>query len=198
MLTELLVRSAGGFFEFRNMVNHRRSGISRRIYSNVYYRYLEQHGSSVGLDTVFKNRPCFPHGINGVFISGGAVIGKDCVIFPNAVIGSNTLPDSKGFGAPCIGDYCFIGAGATIIGNVKVGDHCRIGANATVFRDIPSNSMVASAEPTVIARANADTKYYTRGKNGWNYYQNGRLNLVTDPEILEKLTKKRANRARRS
>lgn len=190
MLTELLVKSAGGFFEFRNVVNHRRSGVSRMIYSIVYSHYLQQHSSYVGLDTVFKNKPCFPHGIGGVFISGGAVIGKDCVIFPNVVIGSNTLPGSKGFGAPTIGDNCLIGAGATIVGNVKVGDNCRIGANATIFRDVLSDSTVSSAEPAVHTSANSDTRFYSRRKDGWNYYQNGRFHPVTDPETLERLTRK--------
>jgi len=190
MLTELIVRGAGGFFAFRNIVISTRFKLLRRIYSVIYLLYLEQHSSYVGLDTIFKNKPWLPHGLSGIFISGYAVIGKDCVIFPNVVIGSNTLPDSKGYGAPCIGDNCIMGAGATIIGNVKVGDNCRIGANATVFRDIPSNSTVAAAEPRIITKGNADTKFYLLRNNGWNYYQNGKLNLGTDPKILEKLKRK--------
>ena len=64
----------------------------------------------------------FPHGLNGIFISNGAIIGKNCVIFHQVTIGSNTLEDSKNFGAPVIGDNCYIGCGAKIIGKVKIGN----------------------------------------------------------------------------
>lgn len=84
----------------------------------------------------------FPHNLHGIFISGEAVIGKNVVIFQNVTIGSNTLIDSKGFGAPIIGDNCYIGAGAAIIGKVIVGDNVRIGANMIVYTDVPSNSLV--------------------------------------------------------
>ena len=52
-----------------------------------------------------------------------AKIGKNCTIFHQVTIGSNTLEGSKHYGAPTIGDNCFIGAGAKIIGKVKVGDN---------------------------------------------------------------------------
>jgi serine O-acetyltransferase len=39
--------------------------------------------------------------------------------------------------SPMIGDDVFIGAGAKIIGNVKVGNGARIGANAVVLEDVP-------------------------------------------------------------
>ena len=186
MLTELLVASAGGFYDFRRMVVRRR-GPAKRLYSLVYSRYLQKHSSYVGLDTVFRGRPCFPHGISGVFISGGAVIGKDCVIFPNVVIGSNTAPDSRGFGAPQIGDSCLIGAGATVIGGVKVGDHCRIAANAAVFRDVPPNSIVTFGEATVTTKEGMDTRFYSRRAGGWYYYEGGAFRPVSDPETLKRL-----------
>ena len=85
---------------------------------------------------------CFPHGLCGVFISGGAIIGKNCTIFQQVTIGSNTLEDSKHVGAPTIGDNVFIGAGAKIIGNVKIGDNVRIGAGAIVVDDVPNNSTI--------------------------------------------------------
>lgn len=37
-----------------------------------------------------------------------------------------------------------IGAGAKIIGKVKVGNNVRIGANAVVVRDVPDNCVVVS------------------------------------------------------
>lgn len=89
--------------------------------------------------------PIFPHGINGVFIAQEAVVGEGCVIFQHVTIGSNTLLDSKGQGAPVIGNNVYIGAGAKIIGKVVVGDNCRIGANCVVTKDVPENTTVVSA-----------------------------------------------------
>ncbi|MGR5624931.1 serine O-acetyltransferase [Thomasclavelia ramosa] len=39
-----------------------------------------------------------------------------------------------------IEDNTIIGAGAKIIGNVKIGKNCKIGANAVVVHDVPDNS----------------------------------------------------------
>ena len=58
--------------------------------------------------------------------------------------------DSKGFGAPTIGDDVYIGAGARIIGNVRIGNQCRIGANCVVTRDVPDRATVVLAEPRVL------------------------------------------------
>ena len=92
----------------------------------------------------------FPHELYGIFISQGAKIGKNCVIFHQVTIGSNTLEDSKGKGAPTIGNNVYIGAGAKIIGNVKIGDNCRIGANCVVVNDIPSNTTVVLGKNRLI------------------------------------------------
>lgn len=91
-----------------------------------------------------------PHGLAGIFVSYGSKIGEGCTIYHQVTIGSNTLPDSKGQGAPTIGKNVFIGAGAKIIGNVTIGDNARIGANAVVTIDIPANATVVQEAPRII------------------------------------------------
>ncbi len=49
-----------------------------------------------------------PHGLSGIYISKGASIGKGCTIFHQVTIGSNTLKDSKNYGAPDIGENVYI------------------------------------------------------------------------------------------
>lgn len=105
-----------------------------------------------------------PHGLFGIYISFGAKIGENCVIFNNVTIGSNTLKDSKGYGAPTIGNNVYIGVGAKIIGNVVIGDNVRIGANCVVVNDVPSNSTVVLTSPRVITKKRKrNNKYYN-----WN------------------------------
>lgn len=93
-----------------------------------------------------------PHGFYGIFISKNAELGKNCVIYQQVTIGSNSLVDSKGFGAPKIGDNVYIGAGAKIIGNVKIGNNVKIGANCVVTENVPSDCTVVLNHPRIIKR----------------------------------------------
>ncbi len=111
------------------------------------------------MDAQIPYDPCFPHGVLGVFISNGAKLGRDCVIFQQVTIGSNTLSDSVGAGAPTLGDRVYIGAGAKIIGNITIGDNCRIGANAVVYQDMPPNSVAVCAPTRIIQKECLDNRY---------------------------------------
>lgn len=115
---------------------------------------IKKYGASIPLETVFKGKPAFPHGFYGVFISSGAKIGENCVIFHQVTIGSNTLPNTKHPGAPTIGDNVYIGAGAKIIGGVQIGNNVRIGANCVVTEDIPDNCTVVLVSPRYIEHQN--------------------------------------------
>ncbi len=115
-----------------------------------YNKLLYSKGSSIPLPAQLKGCPVFPHGIQGIFISAGAQIGEGCTIFHQVTIGSNTLSDSKGAGYPVLGDNVFIGAGAKIIGGVKIGNNVRIGANCVVVKDVPDNSTVVLSPAVVI------------------------------------------------
>ena len=122
----------------------------RMIYESRYKRIVENSGAYIPLQAQFDKRPVFPHWIYGIFISQGAQIGANCTIFHQVTIGSNTLPDSRGGGYPIIGDNVYIGAGAKIIGNVKVGNNVRIGANCVVTCDVPDNATVVLSQPRII------------------------------------------------
>lgn len=81
------------------------------------------------------------------------------LISHQVTIGSNTLGDSKGKGAPEIGDNCFIGAGAKIIGNVKIGDNVRIGANAVVVKNVPDNAVVVNQPTRIILKEDIENQF---------------------------------------
>ena len=82
-----------------------------------------------------------PH-TNGITINVDAVIGCNCDIYQQVTIGEARD------GSPVIGNWVFIGAGATILGPVRIGDGARIGANALVIEDVPSGgtAMAPAAE----------------------------------------------------
>lgn len=111
--------------------------IKRYLATKSYIHLQVLKGFFEPLSARFEARPVFPHGLSGIFVSGGATIGRDCVIFQQATIGSNTLAGSERFGFPSIGRSVYIGAGAKVIGAVTIGDSARIGANTVVTRDVP-------------------------------------------------------------
>lgn len=45
-----------------------------------------------------------------------------------------------------------IGAGAKLIGKIKIGNNVKIGANAVVVEDIPNNATVVCSKARVIIR----------------------------------------------
>ena len=122
----------------------------RYIYINKWNKILGRFGAFIPFDAEFADKPTFPHGYHGIFISGGAQIGTDCTIFHQVTIGSNTLPQTKHPGAPVIGNNVFIGTGAKIIGGVRIGNNVRIGANCVVTTDIPDNCTVVLTSPRII------------------------------------------------
>lgn len=54
--------------------------------------------------------------------------------------------------SPVLGNDVFIGAGAKIIGTVRVGDGARVGANAVVVHDVPDRSTVVGIPAKVVRR----------------------------------------------
>ena len=83
-------------------------GHPRSVYTFLYKYYIKKTHSFIPLSASLGNNIIFPHGLNGIFISGGAVIGNSCVLFHQVTIGSNTLANSKGKGAPIIGNNVYI------------------------------------------------------------------------------------------
>lgn len=140
-----------------------------------YYAYLDNRNSWIAHNAKIISEQIFPHGISGIFISGGAKIGRNCVIFQQVTIGSNTLSDSSSRGAPTIGDNVYIGAGAKIIGKVTIGNNVRIGANAVVVTDVPDNSVVVMNKPRVIRKENMDNKFYHIINGIYGYHLDGKF-----------------------
>jgi serine O-acetyltransferase len=49
-----------------------------------------------------------------------------------------------------VGDNCYIGLDAKILGPVRIGNNVTIGANAVVTKDIPDNVIVAGIPAQII------------------------------------------------
>jgi serine O-acetyltransferase len=74
----------------------------------------------------------------GVVINRQTVFRGHAVVFQNVTIGDRALGERvEGMEAPVIGNRVFIGAGACLLGNIKIGDNAIIGAGAVVTKDVP-------------------------------------------------------------
>jgi serine O-acetyltransferase len=83
----------------------------------------------------------------GVVINSQVRAGRNVVIEHGVTIGAE-----KGQ-SPILGDDIFIGAGAKIIGPVRIGSRVKIGANAVVTKDVPDGATVVGI-PARIVRLN--------------------------------------------
>ncbi len=82
----------------------------------------------------------------GIVISGYAVFGDNCRIRNGVVVGLARTDEPC---APVIGNNVDIGAGAKVLGRIRIGNNVSIGANAVVIRDVPDNS-IAVGVPAVV------------------------------------------------
>ena len=89
------------------------------------------------------------HGM-GVVIGETAIVGDDVTIYQGATLGGTGKETLKRH--PTIGNGVVIGAGAKILGNIRVGNDSRIGAGSVVLRDIPDGSTVVGVPGHIILR----------------------------------------------
>jgi serine O-acetyltransferase len=75
------------------------------------------------------------HGM-GVVIGETAIVGDDCLIYQGVTLGGTGKDHGKRH--PTIGNRVEIGAGAKILGNIRIGDGARIGAGSIILREVPS------------------------------------------------------------
>lgn len=80
-----------------------------------------------------------------IIVNPKARIGKNCTIYPGVAIGGKVEN-----GCPIIGDNCFIGLGAKVLGGVVIGDNVYIAPNAVVVKDVQANSIVGGIPARVI------------------------------------------------
>ncbi len=91
----------------------------------------------------------------GVVIGETAEVGDDVMLYHGVTLGG--IGPDTGKRHPTVGDRVTIGAGAKILGAIKIGDDSRIGANAVVVKPVPSGSVVVGVPGQVISRAGRGT-----------------------------------------
>ena len=88
----------------------------------------------------------------GVVINGAVRAGRGVHIEHQVTLGAERRQ------SPILGDDVFIGAGAKIIGPVKIGDGARVGANAVVLEDVPPHHTAVGIPSRNLAPARAPVR----------------------------------------
>ena len=115
-----------------------------RIYSN-WVRAVT--GIEIHPAAKIGRRFFIDHGM-GVVIGATAIVGDDVMLYHDVTLGARGV--SKGKRHPTIGNNVVIGAGARVLGDIKVGDGAKISANMVVTKDVPAKTLVDSSEFFVI------------------------------------------------
>jgi serine O-acetyltransferase len=90
----------------------------------------------------------------GIVVSGYAKFGDHCRIRNGVVVGLKNIDEP---GAPIIGNNVDIGAGAKVLGKIRIGNNVLIGANAVVITDVPDNSIAVGVPAVIKARSQVQT-----------------------------------------
>ncbi len=135
-----------------------------------FFTGIEIHpGATIG------RRFFIDHGM-GVVIGETAELGDDVLLYQGVTLGGTG--NEKGKRHPTLGDGVVVGAGAKVLGNIRIGDHVKIGAGSVVVHPVPDHSTVVGIPGRVVR---------TRTENG--VLEHGRL---PDPEgqAIDELAKR--------
>ena len=115
-----------------------------RIYSN-WIRAVT--GVEIHPAAKIGRRFFIDHGM-GVVIGATAIVGDDVMIYHDVTLGARGIGSGKRH--PTIGNNVVIGAGARVLGDIKVGEGAKISANMVVTKEVPAKTSVDSSEFFVI------------------------------------------------
>lgn len=103
-------------------------------------------GADIPLRSKIAGGLLLPHP-NGVVIHPDSEIGPNCLLFQQVTLG--TVQGDAG--VPHLGGNVVVGAGAKLLGGIRIGDHALIGANAVVLRDVPPGATAAGIPARIVS-----------------------------------------------
>ncbi|KAH7300948.1 hypothetical protein KP509_23G005100 [Ceratopteris richardii] len=125
----------------------------RSLASALQSRISEVFGMDIHPAAQLGSGIMIDHG-TGVVIGETARVGNGCTLLHGVTLGGNGK--QQGDRHPKLGCNVLVGAGASILGNVKIGDGSKTGASAVVLNDIPDFATAVGCPAKIIGRAKED------------------------------------------
>lgn len=126
-----------------------RPGWLRKVFSLIYhvlFKFVQiLTGIELPCEVVVGDNFVIDH-FGGIVVSGYARFGANCRIRNGVVVGLKNVEEPI---APVFGDNVDIGAGAKILGPIRIGNNVRIGANAVVLCDVPDDHMAVGVPAAI-------------------------------------------------
>ncbi len=139
---------------YKALRSHRRAAWLLRHGFHLLARWESQRcvrrtGIEIHPGATIGQRFFIDHG-TGVVIGETTEIGDDCTIYQGVTLGGTGKDTGKRH--PTLGNHVMVGAGAKVLGPIKIGNNVRIAAGAVVLTDIPDNSTAVGIPAKVVRR----------------------------------------------
>ena len=92
---------------------------------------------------------------HSIVIGETSVVGDNVSMLHSVTLGGTGKDEEDRH--PKIGDGVMIGAGAKVLGNIKIGSCCRIAAGSVVLQEVPPKKTVAGVPAKIIGEAGCST-----------------------------------------
>ncbi len=154
-------RTAFGFVEviflysgFHAVFIHRVNHLLYRLKIPILPRFLSQLArffTGIEIHPGARIGPGFfiDHGM-GVVIGETSEIGKDVTIYQGVTLGGTGR--DRGKRHPTLGDNVVIGAGAKVLGNIRLGNNVKVGAGSVVVHSVPDNCTVVGVPAEIVRK----------------------------------------------
>ena len=147
--------------ELRYLCTLRKAQACKNRLSKFYYRLKLRRLSAKSqiqiLPSVKIGEGFYISHLGRIIINPKASLGKNVNISTGVVIGQENR--GKRQGVPEIGNNCWIGPNAVIVGDIKIGDDVLIAPLSFVNFDVPDHSIVIGNPAKIISRENATEGY---------------------------------------
>ena len=146
--------------KYEYYLNTSKSSIVKKILKNIYKLRFILLGDKLTIKlepNVFGAGLSIAH-YGSIIVNPNCKVGKNCRIQSGVVIGA-TNGNKK---CPTIGDNCYIGTGAKIVGDIELKDSIAIGANAVVTKSFDASNVTLGGIPAKIISNNDSSMHLVK------------------------------------
>jgi serine acetyltransferase len=118
------------------------------LYRCLYRRIRNHYGIDLPYSAKLGRRVIIEH-CGAIVIHGNCIIGDECIIRQGVTMGMRSM--DRPLEVPELGARVDVGAGAKILGKVRIEDRVQIGANAVVLADLPAGSIAVGIPARLVS-----------------------------------------------